>query len=373
MIDKEKEKELDILLNKAKIGLMAKHNSVFIITVLFQLKQSWTDKVPTAGVTHKELFINPDFFYNLEPEERIGLMAHEPWHIALMHLTRGKGLNQKKYGMAADYVINNMLLEAGYTLPPNGLWDKKYQGMCTEEVYKLLPDPPEDEDYFVDFSPGEGESTEAIEAEIVDMLVQARIQSKAQNDTPGVIPGFVDVALDKFLYPKLPWNVILGNYLTNMFGKQDYTYRKPNRRYFPTYFLPSAESISLCHIACFVDTSCSVSDYECTRYISELNAIKEQYNPEKMTIIDFDTSLKKVRVLGEYDSIKGIKFSGRGGTSISPVMKWIKKNKPQVAIIFTDGAFLKYEPKGLITDIIWLINNNPGFTSELGKVIHYDP
>lgn len=367
------DKQLNTALNKAKIGIMSENNSVFITTVLFKLKHIWTNKTPTARVTHKNLYVNPDFFMKLKPEERIGLLAHEPWHIALMHLTRGEGKNHKKYNMAADYVINNMLLAADYELPPNGLWDKKYDGMSTEQVYDLLPDPSENDRYDMDFSNEDGESIEEIEAEITDILIEARMQSKSKGDDPGTIPSDIEVELDKLLYPKLPWFTILSNYLTALFGKGESTYKKPNRRYFPEYILPTAApKQSLCHVACFVDTSCSVSDRECLVYVSELNGIKQQLNPEKMTIIDFDTSLKKVRTLREFDQIKDIRFKGRGGTDISPVMKWIEKNKPELAIIFTDGGFNPYEPKGLKTNIIWIINCNPDWTSNLGKVVHFD-
>jgi predicted metal-dependent peptidase len=369
-------KELENALSKAKCGLMSTGNAVFITSVIFNLKQSWTDKVQTASVTHKDLYINPDYFMSLEPKQRVGLMAHEPWHLAFMHLIRGVGKNHNKYNRAADYVINNMLLAAGYELPPNGLWDKQYDGMSTEQVYDLLPDLPEDDDYDLDFEigGGDGEDTlEDVKSDIVDILIKAKLESITKGDKPGTIPGFIEVELDKLLYPKLPWNRILGNYLTNVFGRADFTYRKPNRRYFPEYFMPSVESTSLCHIACFADTSCSMSDHECLVYISELNGIKQQFKPEKMTVVDFDTSLKKIRVLGEFDTVADIKFSGRGGTDIAPVMKWIKKNEPKVAIIFTDGGFNHYEPKGLNTDIIWIIGNNENWTSNLGKVIHYDP
>jgi predicted metal-dependent peptidase len=66
-----------------------------------------------------------------------------------------------------------------------------------------------------------------------------------------------------------------------------------------------------------------------------------------------------------------VKFIGRGGTAIEPVMNWAAENKPKLLLIFTDGEFYSHTDE-YKTNTVFLIHNNPGFTSPYGKVIHYE-
>ena len=49
-------------LNKAKIALMRKTDSVFFTTVCFSLKHKWDDSIPTAATNGKEILFNTKFF-----------------------------------------------------------------------------------------------------------------------------------------------------------------------------------------------------------------------------------------------------------------------------------------------------------------------
>jgi predicted metal-dependent peptidase len=66
-----------------------------------------------------------------------------------------------------------------------------------------------------------------------------------------------------------------------------------------------------------------------------------------------------------------VKFSGRGGTIITPVLNWASENKPQLLMVFTDGGFGFYDTQTKV-DTIWLIHGNPNWTAPFGKVIHYE-
>jgi predicted metal-dependent peptidase len=49
-----------------------------------------------------------------------------------------EGRNPLVWNIAADYAINENLIEAGFKLPEGACLDKKYYGMGTEEIYSLL-------------------------------------------------------------------------------------------------------------------------------------------------------------------------------------------------------------------------------------------
>lgn len=354
-------------LNKAKINLMARPDSAFFTTVLFSLKFIWDESIKTAATNGTDIKINSQFFMSLNPEERVFLLIHEAMHVAYLHMDRLETRIPAKFNVAADHVINLMLIERGFKMPSMGLADPKYKGMGTEEVYNLLPDQdPNKVD--MDIQPSDMPSEE-LQQEVQDILVRASIQSKMQNDKAGSIPGEIQIFLDKLLDPKLPWNRILQKFMNSM-TKSDYSFRKPNRRYFPNHHLPSLYSEKLSNLAIAVDTSGSVSDSDFTRFISEIHCILRMMKPEKITLVQFDTAIKEVNEVRTVHELSKVTFSGRGGTRIEPVLKWANETKPQLLMVFTDGHF-RFHGDTTATTTIWLIHDNKKFASPFGKTIHY--
>lgn len=368
----------EIALNKAKIALMSRADSAFFTTLAFSLKHIFSDQVKTAATNGSQVLYNPEFFMSLNHDERIFLMLHEAMHCAYLHMERGKGYNQRKFNVAADHVINLQLKDRGFRMPSMGLADDQYKGMSTEEVYKALPEGEGDDDagdipgFGNDLEkPGEGSpSGEQLESDIQDILVRAALQSKLSGDSAGTVPGDIEIFLDRLLNPKLPWNRILQKYL-HSYNKNDYTFRKPNKRFFPRHYLPSLYSNTLMNIAVAVDTSGSVSDAEFNRFVSETHSILKMMKPEKITILQFDTELKSVTDVRNVNDLMNVHFTGRGGTAIEPVVEWIETNKPQLTLIFTDGYF-RFQGPETKRDIVWLVHDNPDFAAPFGKVITYE-
>lgn len=362
----------EFALSKAKINLMATPDSAFYTTIAFSLLHQFDSSIPTAATNGSYIKYNPDFFMKLSPDERIFLMLHESMHCAYEHMSRGKNLDQRKYNRAADHVINLQLLERGFKMPKEGLADPQYKGLSTEEVYNLLPEASPN-----DPMPGFGEdlvesdkSSDVLATEVQNILVRAAIQSKINNDKPGTIPGDIQIFLDNLLNPKLPWYRILQKYL-NTFSKNDYSFKKPNRRFFPRYHLPSLYGENLMDLAIAVDTSGSVSDADFKTFISETHGILRMMRPKKITLIQFDVAIKSTSEINSVNELMNVSFKGRGGTYIDPVIDWANIHKPQLLLVFTDGDF---SPSAVSTKskVIWLIHNNPKFKESFGKVIHYN-
>lgn len=369
-IDPELLKSANEALSKAKIQLMGRENSVFFATICFSLKYQWDLTIPTAAVDGITMWINPEFFLGLSPEERLFVLVHECMHVALLHTLRLMARIHRKFNEAADHVINLMLLERGFKMPDWVLKDPQYKGMSTEQVYDLLPDPdPNKKPQMGDDirqSPGDAEK---VQQQIEDILVRASIQSKMAEDKPGTIPGEIEVFLNRLLNPKLPWNKILQKYL-HSFAKNDYTWRKPNRRFFPGHHLPSLYSESLMNIAVAVDISASVTDDQFLRFVTETHSILRMMKPEKITLIQFDTEIKSTHEIRSVQELMQVKFTGRGGTQINPVLEWANDHKPQLLLVFTDGGFYFYTLETKVKTL-WLIHDNLQFNAPFGKTIHY--
>lgn len=368
-------KALSKSMDKAKIKLLMLKNSTFITTVLFSLVLEWTDKVPTAGVDGKTMYVNPDFWLKLSLELQMSLLAHETWHVAFNHMFRGKTFNKSKYNRAADYVINIMLRDDNYAIGDTWLCEPQYRHMSTNEVYALLPDEPEDEQggaggMLSDIMDPDEETADEVKQQVEDILIKAAMSSKLQGDASGTIPGDIQVVLEDLLNPKLDWRTILQNYFSS-YSKNDFTFKRPNRRFMPDYYLPSLHSENLGEVGIAVDTSGSVSNKEFAIFLTEINDIKEKLNPLLTTIIDFDTSIKHVHKLSPDESVQGLPFAGRGGTELDCVFDYYTKDKPTVLIVFSDlWCDQIHDDPGY--PVVWICTDHTEATVNFGKLIHYN-
>lgn len=360
-------------LDKAKIALMSKSDTVFFTTLCFSMVHEITEEVDTAATNGECIKYNPSFLMSLTDEERVFLMVHEAMHVALLHLIRRGDRDPEKWNMAADYVINLMLVDRGFKMPKDGLLDRLFAGMDTVQVYDLLPNNPPFGCPMLDIqAPGEQSPEEVQQAEqrIQDIVVRAALQSKMAGDKPGTIPGDIQIYLDKLLNPILPWDKLLRRFMMDL-AKTDYSWRKPNRRYMPEYHLPTLYGEKLGHIAIAVDTSGSVSDKDFHRFVSEINGVLKKLKPSQISLIQFDTMIKSIDVVKTERQLGQVNFHGRGGTRINQVIEWAAKEKPLVLVVFSDGEFHHYHtnPK---CPVLWMIHGNKKFTAPYGKVIHYE-
>jgi predicted metal-dependent peptidase len=378
----------------AKLKLMMKPNVVFYTTILFSLKHVWLEddhplwggNRPTAATDGIHLFNNPGFFMSLDLEEQIFLIMHEIGHVAYDHFNRiGDKRCPDIWNEAGDYIINGGLVKSGFKMLKIGLLDRKtFDSMDTEGAYDHLaknrnsgkpglPMPGGGSGLAKDIKypkPG-SKAAKDLKRHVEDILVRAAIQSKASNDAPGTIPGDIEIMIEEILNPKLPWEIILQNHMSS-YAKEDYSMQRPNRRFMPEFYLPTTFSEAICNLVVAPDISGStVHNDQFNYFIREIQSIKETCKPEKITLIPWDTKLKKIQEITDDTNImKDVKFHGGGGTQIEPLIAWLIKHKPEVAIIFSDGEFHlpTQQPK---CDVIWVIHNDENWTAPYGRIIHY--
>ena len=382
---KQAEKEM----TKVKVRMMQKADILFFTNVFLSLKHAWIDNFATAKTDGTYVHFNPEFFLSLENNaQRLFLVLHETYHVAFQHMFRvGNRTNMKKWQHACDYAINGMLIQQGYEMPcVKGLHDTKFDNMSVYQVYDLLDDddventpnpfgndlvkPGDDENKNGE---GTGDTKAHIEnakQKLDEILVRSAMQASMSGCDPGNIPSEIQIYLDKLTKPKLPWNKLLKRFYFAV-AKNDYSMRRPNRRHFPQYYLPSLYSDGLGLAAVATDVSCSVSTGDFTKFINETASLFRQERPDLINFIQFNTGLVSIDKVRSAKELHKINFRGRGGTQIDPVIQWAKKHKPDVMIIFTDGYYNLTEPDPKVP-ILWIIYNNPKYTAPYGKVIHYE-
>lgn len=375
---KEQQRSLD----KAKIRLMTKPDTVFFSELVFSHKTVWTDSIPTAGVNGVTMFFNPEFWNEQSEEQQLGLLVHEALHTALMHITRKGVRDSKIHNIAADHVINIMITDRGFKIPDGGYCDYRFRGMHTNQVYDILmaekkTNPLQDlngdeamDGIGEDLLPcPEGLTPKELEDRIEQTVVRASIRSEQEKDSAGTIPGDIKIFLNGLLKPKLPWDRLLLRYMNNM-TRSDYSMAKPNRKYLPEFYLPTLSTKRLSDIAFSVDSSGSVSDDEFKQFISDTSQVIKRLTPEQITFIQFDTKIHSVNKIKSLRDLMNLTFTGRGGTDVTELIEWANKNKPELLVVFTDGAFIAPKVKTKV-NTLWIIHNNKGFVPPFGHVIHY--
>ncbi len=364
--------EANRLLSKAKIMLFSKKGSIFISNILFSLKHSWDDSVKTQKTNGSYHKINPEWFLNLSADQRCTAVAHIAWHVAFDHISRLGDRDPKKFAKAADTVIDTMLQNHGYDMLDDSEVDHAFRDKATEEVYRLLEDQEEEDDNKSSNGDepydGDIDFNEDQKDDINDKVLQARTAA-AMGEQAGNLPEEIERAVDAFLNPVLPWQTLLDQYVSE-YVKEEYSNTRPNRRYFPEFYLPTLRSLSMEKLAFAVDSSGSVSDAEFTLFIGEIESAMETLNPKLTTIVDFDCRIKKVHEINQGETTEGLEFQGRGGTNLQPVFDYYNRNPPTVLIIFSDLYCNKImEDPGY--PVIWVVINHPEAEVNFGDMIHY--
>lgn len=385
--------EFERLVNRMKTAAFTNSNAAFLGSIMCQLGDIiWDDSVETAETDGINLWWNPTWFLSLPDATRKTVLLHELWHAGRLHCIRGVGRDPNDWNDACDIVINNGLQAEGHTFDgTKPLLDRKFDGLSEEEVYDRIHQTPPPQSCSGGGS-GSGSSNQNKQPpqqqpggfgkdikqtpnnkqqEVVGRSVMAVQQAQLANQA-GNLPGNIKSTLDKFLNPKLPWERLLWRFFEEL-TEDDISWQKRNRRY-PDIYMPGRVKTEggLVHLAYFLDVSGSISDYDVLRFNSEVKYVKDQFRPEKMTLILFDTKIQATYEFGEDDEFEKVVIIGRGGTSLSCVHDWIEKNQPTAALVFTDMECYPMEKLTYPIPVMWIKTGNGGHTPNFGEVIQID-
>ncbi len=366
--------DLEGKLLKAKIELMTR--SVFISTIALSLRHVITDATATADVNGTTIRYNPEFLEGQTVSQFAGLMAHECWHVAFQHLARRGSRDPIIWNCAGDYIINHMLVKAGFEIPTAGLLDKKYgDGWSTDSIYDDLMKEKKDFDtstLMLDLREEGEEDKPNINSAVTNIIVRARTQARISGkQARGEIPDEIERMIDELLNPKLPWQVILHKFLDQRV-KEEYSWARRNRRYMSDTYMPSLHSYGLGHLTFAIDTSGSIDDEELQEMLSEIKGVQQVFNPEYMTIIDCDSQIHQIHTIDQTTDIMSLKFHGGGGTSFQPVLDYVEEHPTQALIYFTD-LYGEEHLNPINYPILWICNSDhePATIGETVYVDHY--
>jgi Uncharacterized protein conserved in bacteria len=141
MARKAKKAPVDVkgLLLKARSQLLL--DEAFFGTLALRLPLVEDPSCDTMWVDGTKIGYNPDFVLECSQEELKGTLCHEVLHVANGHCWRRGDRDEEDWNRACDYVINPILLDAGFKLPEGALVDPRFKGKSAEEVYDLIHVP----------------------------------------------------------------------------------------------------------------------------------------------------------------------------------------------------------------------------------------
>lgn len=367
--------ELNRDLDRAKSKVFLGTSAAFFGPLMCSLNFTWAQGLETAANDGRTFWWDPKDFLRWTVDGRASTIMHELWHVARLHKLRQGTRCPDVWNIACDILINRDLINVGYKeiAPPYWVLRPDLDHLETEEdIYDALKAQGGGGS-----APGQqpGKCTHAqisVTPQVAQQMINASvkaIQAAKMAGQAGSIPGNLEQVIEAFLAPKIPWEVHLKRWMTDLL-EEDYTFRRPNRR-FEHVYLPSRyeDDGRLEHLIYYLDVSGSVSDEQVLRFNSEVAYVKRTFQPRKLTLVQFDTIIQKVDEFGENDRFEKLVVVGRGGTSLEPVRKHILDNRPTAAIIFSD-LFCTPMASGPLCPILWVAIDNRQAQVNMGKLIH---
>ena len=343
----------------SKCIIQVKRECTFFGALMLFAKIVSDNSIETAATDGKKILVNEGFLNSLTSQEQNALMLHEVLHMALLHVTRRGQRDPHIWNIAADIVVNDLILRnTKFKLPDGAIINSSYKDKSVEHIYEDLlknnkfkkiefkaafadildavkkEDGAEAEDSKL--SEAEAEEIESFWRDKLEVLKNADSFDGSSN-SQGYLPGGMGVEIENILEPEVDWRHALWKYV----GKTPADFDDLDRRFlyrglYLEGLLTEALEVSVC-----IDTSGSVSDALLQQFLAELKGILGSYPHVKCDLFYGDTQL-----FGPY-SIQSIeetpKAVGRGGTSFRPFFKYLEKNQNnlmgahKVSIYFTDG------------------------------------
>lgn len=397
----------------------------FFAQLVLRPRYEPSDRVPTAATDGKKVYYNPRFINTLTPDQLIGLLAHEALHPGLAHQSRCGDRDHRKFNIAADLEINPILREAGFDLPPGGLFpgelpDAKEEAACREQCkamgwpympdeelrdailkldkdlnvaeryYDCLPDSQEQDGQGGGDGAGGGEgqmcsdpgrcggvmdagdaaAQAASKSEWQKAMAQAADAAARKGDLPGGLARFVEQALE----PSVDWRDVLRDFLVrSMNSRDDYNWNRPNRRFIggtgrgDGIYMPGLVGERFPEFVVHIDTSGSTAPY-LEAFAGELNGVLA-LAPCKVTIVYGDAMVQRVDTWQPGDGDIEFRPDGGGGTDHAYVWEWLREAEvdPVAVICVTDNETSHGQDPGL--PVLWAIPEGHSTKVPFGRAV----
>jgi predicted metal-dependent peptidase len=327
------------------------------------------------------IYVNPEFFSKLAPEERKAILLHELMHIVQLHTTRSKkytsrGVPQLLVNVVADAKANQYIekyvkkLRTVAPVMPKTIEEmfnikdvekksfeeimdeilkqiqhnkcecsRSWGGDCTRIPIDVQPrdeggEKPLEESESLNEGDEEDKgkkSPEEIENNVKKKLMESAMVAKQI----GKLPAELERLVEEIAKPKVHWKRLIRSVLLKGLGKSvKRTWSRPSRKIPNSY--PGKETLRLGKIVVLVDTSGSIEERELKQFVGEIYAIAKE--TAEVIVIPWDAKAYEPIVMKSHRDIERVKvgLKGGGGTIIRPALELVDKkysNAQQIVIL----------------------------------------
>jgi predicted metal-dependent peptidase len=386
---------------------------------LFMVGKTGVVDLPiTARTNGRDAQYGRNFVNELSDKELAFLVLHENMHKCYRHLTTWKALHDVDHycaNAACDYVINIQLVDLdpaekliamprmnGQTI---GLIDPAYRGMDAKQVFDIIykkrkerggggkgGEEGEDGGNGTDRQDGDDSGgqrgfdehdwneavdgmTEQEKQQLADDIDQALRQGGIYA---GKVGGNMSREIAEMLTPKVNWREVLRRFIkTSLKDRDAPSWRKAHKNYlWQDVILPSILGKRIKHLAVGIDTSGSIQGPILTAFLSELNKIIKDVNPDRVDVMYWDTDVAghETYTGTKADIVARTSPKGGGGTDPDCVPVFMKDNAiaPDALVILSDG-YMHSDPAPWSAGkypVLWCIIGNDGWTPPRGQLVN---
>ena len=381
---------------------------------------SIVDAPITARTNGRDAYYGREFVNGLTDKELAFLVMHENMHKCYRHLTTWKGLydiDPHCANQACDYVINVQLIDLDsnenlIAIPRDratgeiiGLLDFAYLGMDTKQVFDIIRkkrkgggcggkggEEGEDGGNGTDRQDGDdsggqrGFDDHDWQGAVEGMSEQEKQQLANDIDQAlrqgGIYAGKVGGKMSRevagMLAPKVNWREVLRRFIkTSLKDRDSPSWRKAHKNYlWQDVILPSILGKRIRHLAVGIDTSGSIQGPILTAFLSELNKIIKDVNPERVDVMYWDTEVAghETYTGTKADIVARTNPRGGGGTDPDCVPVFMKEKDiaPDALVILSDGYMNSDQAQwaGGKYPVLWCIIGNDGWTPPRGQLVN---
>ena len=349
----------------------------------------------------------------LKPKEIEFLFGHEVLHCVYDHFGRRGDRDPQLFNIANDYCVNADLKKhkvGEFITSVPCLYDEKYEGMSSEEIYDILYEKADKidigslvdkllDEHLDGSGDGEGNGNDgdtngkgngndgegkgrpklsdaekqAIRDEIKEAVLAA---ASAEANGAGNLPAGVKRIIQDLTEPKMNWRELLRMQLESTI-KSDYTWMRASRRgWHMDAIMPGMKVDPMIDIAVFLDASGSISGTMLKDFLGEVQGIMDSFPAYKIHVVTFDTDCyNPVQYDSDnLDSMCDYEVSGGGGTDFDAIFRYLKDNEiePKRLVVFTDGYPYGSWGDENYADTVWVLHGTTTIVPPWGQYAYYE-
>lgn len=409
------EKQLTMKLDIArKANIDDKETSYYGGCAMYLFDKIGNPHGDTACTDGSNIYWSEKFLEELTHEETRGVCIHEVMHPVHGHLWRFD--MDELANQACDYVINARILESfkNVKLPKGCLYDKRFSGLCEEEVYAILkkeekeqpgrhkgktdpcgsftkpasgaskPDQGQDmaKGQAAAAKPGKGQKKGNGEASgdgsgkaqgegegkaaggtkptLKEQWEQICIQqSQIQRAMQGTVPADATLRIEKIKHQRLDWKTEMADFVKHQIAKRADWSRMARRMATAPVIYPRYKKDDMGLLVIVRDTSGSM-----VSIMPTINAVIENILGEcnvDCLIIDCDADIAEEYRLSPGESVPELAKGGGGTDFAAPfkrVQELIDEGEHLSGMIYITDLYGSGEPESLSHPMLWLCSND---------------